>query len=78
MNTLIFWVGGILLTAGAVALAAYGGYFFISELFADEEAPLAVKIAIPAVCAGVALLLVGVIIDRARARKDENLDGVKY
>lgn len=68
------WVGGILAVAGAAALIGYGAYAAGREFFTSDDVPLVVKAAVLAVAAGIAILLVTVIVDRLRHRADPRIE----
>ena len=56
----------------------YGVYEFGREFFGDSDVPVAMQIALPATVIGLVVLLVTVVKDRMKNRKDENLKEVKY
>jgi anti-sigma factor RsiW len=57
-------IGWVLLSVGAMVLIGYGLYEFAVFLIAGAEVAWWVRVAIGAVCAGVAVLLVSVIRER--------------
>lgn len=64
-------LGWILLSVGAVILIAFGFYEFLSQLFADPEVSLLVKIGVSALGLGVIILLVSITRERIFAyRRD--------
>ena len=68
------WVGGTLAVAGAAALIGYGAYAAGREFFDSDDIPLVVRIAVPAVIAGLLILLATVIVDRLRHRADPRIE----
>ena len=73
----ITWTAAIVIGGGLAVLAVYWAVTVLTALF-DSDAPLLVKIAVPAVLAGGIALLAVAVLQRIRARKEENLEGVDY
>jgi hypothetical protein len=62
----------VLLSVGAIVLAAYGAWHAVGALFADTATPLFVRVAIAAMMVGGAILAVSVLRERiVMARRDQ-------
>ncbi|MCI0438468.1 MAG: hypothetical protein L0177_04985 [Chloroflexi bacterium] len=72
------WLGGILIAAGALALAGYGLYFYFDAVIGSPDVPLAVKAASPAIGAGLLTLLVVVIVQRVQSKRRETFKETDY
>ena len=72
------WVAAIAVAGGVAILAAYWFVSVLDVLFDAEEVPILIRIAVPAVVAGGAVLLLVAVLQRLRERKDEDLEGVDY
>jgi hypothetical protein len=59
------------LALGALLALGYGGYATVRFVVLDSDAPLILRVAIPAVEVGVLLVMGAVAWDRARAGKKE-------
>ncbi len=57
--------------AGLAALAGYSAYLIVTLLIPDREAPLVVRVAIPAIGAGLIVLLASAVWYRLRTRGAE-------
>ena len=71
------WTAAIVIGGGLAVLAVYWVMTVLTALF-DSDAPLPVKVAVPAVLAGGIALLAVAVLQRIRDRKGENLEGVEY
>ncbi len=74
------WTGAVLLTLGVLVVLEYLTYLMFAELLLNGEAPLALRIGVPAGFVGAVVLLASVAGDRIRQRsreKQENLDEVR-
>ena len=71
-------VGGVVLAAGVILTVGFGWIVFFRHLIDDREVPLFIKIGIPAIFLGALILLVVVIRDRIKHRKNEGLQEVKW
>ena len=69
--------GAILAISGAAVMGGYGLYYGFKEEVFESSIPLVIRVAVPATCIGVALLLGAVGWERYRRRKDENLGEVR-
>ena len=72
------WVGGVVLAAGVALTFGFGWTVFFQDLINDKETPLFIKIGLPAISLGLLILLVVVIRDRIKDRKEEGLEEVKW
>jgi hypothetical protein len=75
---MLLWIGGVVFATGVLVMTGYGVYEFGREFFGDSDVPVAMQIALPATVIGLVVLLVTVVKDRMKNRKDENLKEVKY
>ncbi len=73
----VTWTAAIVIGGGLAVLAVYGAVTVLMALF-DSDAPLPVKVAVPAVLMGGIALLAVAALQRIRDRKGENLEGVEY
>lgn len=71
-------VGGIVLAVGVILVVGFGWVVFFRDLIDDRGVPLFIKIGIPAIFLGLLILLVVVILDRIKDRKNEGLEEVKW
>lgn len=76
-NRLERGIGWILLSIGAMVLVGYGLYELVAFLAADTELAWWIRVAIGAVCAGVAILLISVIRERVFVWKRDPYKEVK-
>jgi len=74
----LLWIGGLSLAFGALVVAGYSAFLFTRELFTDPDVPLGFQIAVPAIFLGLLVLIVAVVRDRMKHRKDEGLEEVKW
>tara|TARA_Y100000588_G_scaffold347473_1_gene396298 strand:+ start:847 stop:1071 length:225 start_codon:yes stop_codon:yes gene_type:complete len=74
----MYKVGVVALLIGVAILASYWVIAVMSAVFFEDEVPILIKIAIPAVFVGSALLFITTIRDRMRDKKKENFKEVKY
>lgn len=72
------WAAAAAVAGGVAILAAYWFVSVFDALFDAEEVPVLIRIAVPAVLAGSAVLLLVAVLQRLRDRKDEDLEGVDY
>lgn len=77
-SNVLLWIGGVVFAVGVLIMTGYGVYAFGQEFFGDSDVPLAMQIALPATVIGLAVLLVAVVKDRMKNRKDGNLKEVRY
>lgn len=74
------WTGAALLILSALLILGYLTYLMFAELLLNSEAPLALRIGVPAGYVGALILLASVLVDRFRQRPEEKrkkLDEVK-
>ncbi len=76
-NRLERGVGWILLSLGAILLVGYGLYELVSFLVTGSELAWWVRVAIGAVCAGLAVLAISVVRERVFAWKRDSYREVK-
>ena len=72
------WAAGVAIAVGLAILVGYWMVLVLSALFGTDEAPVLVKVAVPAVMAGAAVLLLTAVLQRMRDRKEEGLEGVEH
>ncbi len=65
----LIWAGAVLLIVGAALLIGYGAYVLVAELAGDPDVPLAIRIGLPALCAGGVIVLVAVLIEQIRRNR---------
>ena len=65
------------MVAGLAVVAGYWSYYFFKFLFTLAFIPMAIKVAIPAVLAGIVVLLIAVIRERCQAAKKESFKGIE-
>ncbi len=72
-------VGTALLLVGITVLAGYAFFLILRALFsAWASVPIILQIGVPAVLAGLGLLMAAVVRDRLRERSRERFNGVKH
>ena len=74
----MYKVGITVLFGGIAILVAYWFFNLISSLLFEEEVPILIKIAVPAVLVGFGLLFITTIRDRIRDKSKEDFKEVKY
>ena len=72
------WAAGVAIAVGLAILVGYWMVLVLSALFGTDEAPVLVKVAVPSLMAGAAVLLLTAVLQRVRDRKEENLGGVEH
>ena len=72
------WAAGVAIAVGLAILVGYWMVLVLSVLFGTDEAPVLVKVAVPSVIAGAAVLLLTAVLQRVRDRKEEDLEGVEH
>ena len=72
------WAAAIAVAGGVAVLAAYWFVAVVGALFDAEEIPILIRIAVPAIIGGCAVLLLVAVLQRLRERKEEDLEGVDY
>ena len=75
---LIEKAGVVLIVAGLGALVGYGLYEAFAALAGAEDVPLLIRIALPAAAVGLVFVVVAVLVDRLRRRKDETFEEADY
>lgn len=70
--------GLALLLIGIGVLILYWAYFVLLAIFSENDVPLVLKLAVPVTIIGMILLLVSVIRDRLRERKEEKFKEVEF
>ena len=56
----------------------YGVYSLLSVIYNESDVPLVLRISIPVMVTGVAMLLIAVVRERLADRKRENFKGVEF
>jgi hypothetical protein len=74
----MYKVGVVVLLIGVAILGSYWIVAVISALLFEEEVPILIKIAAPAVLVGLGLLFITTIRDRIRDKKKEDFKEVEY
>ena len=72
------WAAGGAIAVGLAILVGYWMVLVLSALFGTDEAPVLVKVAVPSLMAGAAVLLLTAVLQRVRDRKEEDLEGVEH
>jgi chromate transport protein ChrA len=72
------WAAGVAIAVGLAILVGYWMVLVLSALFGTDEAPVLVKVAVPSLMAGAAVLLLTAVLQRVRDRKEEDLEGVEH
>ena len=70
-------VGALLVVGGVAVITGYWIYYAFRHLFALACIPMAIKVAIPVVVAGIIVLLIAVIRDRYQAAKKESFKEIE-
>ena len=71
-------IGIVLILIGFVALLGYGVYSLLVAIYSTEDIPLIIKLAVPILIGGLTVLIVSVVRDRLRDRRNEKFKEVKY
>ena len=72
------WAAAAAVAGGVAILAAYWVVSVLDVLFEVEGVPFLIRVAVPAIAGGFAVLLLVAVLQRLRERKDEDLEGVDY
>ncbi len=76
-NRLERGLGWVLFSLGAIVLLAGGLYELVTALIRDSSDPLWIRLAIGAVCAGLAILFVSVLRERVFMHRRDPYRGIK-
>ena len=76
MGSLVQRAAAALIIGGLLVIVGYGLYYMLDGLYSDINAPLAIKVAVTALLAGIALLLLYVAVDRIRTSRGESFEEV--
>ncbi len=68
----------VLLVVGALALLGFAGYYLFRALFVGAGVSLVVRLALPAMLLGLAVLVAAVVRDRLRDGRREHFEGVEH
>ena len=71
-------IGIVLILIGFVALLGYAVYSLLVAIYSTEDIPLIIKLAVPILIGGLTVLIVSVVRDRLRDRRNEKFKEVKY
>ena len=71
-------IGITLLLAGLGGMVIYGVYSWLWLIYSESGIPLILKIVTPLIIIGGGLILIAVIRDRLRDKKQENLKEVEF
>ena len=71
-------IGIVLILVGFLTLLGYGMYSLLVAIYSTEDIPLIIKLAVPVLIGGLMVLIVSVVRDRLRDRRNEKFREVKY
>ena len=71
-------IGIVLILVGFLTLLGYGMYSLLVVIYSTEDIPLIIKLAVPVLIGGLMVLIVSVVRDRLRDRRNEKFREVKY
>lgn len=71
-------IGIVLILVGFLTLLGYGMYSLLVAIYSTEDIPLIIKLAVPILVGGLMVLIVSVVRDRLRDRRNEKFREVKY
>ena len=71
-------IGIALILVGFLTLLGYGMYSLVVAIYSTEDIPLIIKLAVPVLIGGLMVLIVSVVRDRLRDRRNEKFREVKY
>ena len=71
-------IGIVLILIGFLTLLGYGMYSLLVVIYSTEDIPLIIKLAVPVLIGGLMVLIVSVVRDRLRDRRNEKFREVKY
>tara|TARA_B110000438_G_scaffold52068_1_gene52350 strand:- start:1131 stop:1385 length:255 start_codon:yes stop_codon:yes gene_type:complete len=69
--------GQVLVILGLALVYGAGGYWFAMEVVRNEDAPVWLKLGIPAIVIGLTILLLSVIFQRMKAAKTDKYTDVE-
>lgn len=71
-------IGIVLILVGFLTLLGYGMYSLLVVIYSTEDIPLIIRLAVPIIIGGLMVLIVSVVRDRLRDRRNEKFREVKY
>ena len=71
-------IGIVLILVGFLTLLGYGMYSLLVAIYSTEDIPLIIKLTVPILVGGLMVLIVSVVRDRLRDRRNEKFREVKY
>ena len=71
-------IGIVLILVGFLTLLGYGMYSLVVAIYSTEDIPLIIKLAVPVLIGGLMVLIVSIVRDRLRDRRNEKFREVKY
>tara|TARA_B100000029_G_scaffold504881_1_gene584562 strand:- start:114 stop:347 length:234 start_codon:yes stop_codon:yes gene_type:complete len=71
-------IGIVLILVGFLTLLGYGMYSLLVVIYSTEDIPLIIRMAVPIIIGGLMVLIVSVVRDRLRDRRNEKFREVKY
>tara|TARA_Y100000590_G_scaffold18244_1_gene21673 strand:+ start:2674 stop:2907 length:234 start_codon:yes stop_codon:yes gene_type:complete len=71
-------IGIVLILVGFLTLLGYGMYSLLVIIYSTEDIPLIIRMAVPIIIGGLMVLIVSVVRDRLRDRRNEKFREVKY
>ena len=71
-------IGIVLILVGFLTLLGYGMYSLVVAIYSTEDIPLIIKLAVPVLIGGLMVLIVSVVRDRLRDRRNEKFREGKY
>ena len=71
-------IGIVLILVGFLTLLGYGMYSLLVVIYSTEDIPLIIRLAVPIIIGGLMVLIVSVVRDRLRDRRNEKFREVMY
>ena len=71
-------IGIVLILVGFLTLLGYGMYSLLVAIYSTEDIPFIIKLAVPVLIGGLMVLIVSIVRDRLRDRRNEKFREVKY
>ena len=71
-------IGIVLILVGFLTLLGYGMYSLVVAIYSTEDIPFIIKLAVPVLIGGLMVLIVSIVRDRLRDRRNEKFREVKY
>ena len=71
-------IGIVLILIGFLTLLGYGMYSLLVVIYSTEDIPFIIKLGVPVIIGGLMVLIVSIVRDRLRDRRNEKFREVKY